>query len=100
LDTGVISHASTAQLGLNWVIGNRYTLTGNTNFSYSHDTAATVNNKSVQLQLQLLKQFDVNSFGTKLPAQWSVTYSNNRTNAMGTQVRYQTLNIALSLSFF
>jgi hypothetical protein len=100
LDTGVISDGDTAQLGLNWLIGDRYTLTGNTSYSFDRDTAATVSNKTVQVQVQLVKQFDVTSFGMQLPGQWSVTYSNNRTNSMGTQVRYQTINAAFNLSFF
>jgi hypothetical protein len=100
LDTGVINRGTTAQMGVNWVVGDRYTMTGSTSYSFDRDSAATVSNKTVQLQMQLLKQFDVSSFGMKMPAQWSVTYSNNRTNSLGTQVRYQTVNAGFSLSFF
>jgi hypothetical protein len=100
LDTGIMSRGNTAQLGLNWLAGDRYTVTGNTSYSFDRDTAATMSNKTVQLQLQVLKLFDISSFGMKMPAQWSVTYSNNRTNSLGTQVRYQTVNAAFSLSFF
>jgi hypothetical protein len=48
----------------------------------------------------LIKQFDVTSFGLKVPGQWTLAYTHSNNNTLGTVVRYQTLNAALSLSFF
>jgi hypothetical protein len=50
--------------------------------------------------LQLTKQFSLASLGAKLPAQWTVSYSDSRFNSLGIGIRYKTLNAALSLSFF
>jgi len=98
--SGVERRNNTAQAGVNWLLGDRYTLTSSVNAYSDQDSTFTINSKVRQGQLQLLKQFDLTSFGKKLPAQWSLSYSYNNTNSLGIVVRYQTLNAALSLSFF
>ena len=98
--TGVERRNNTAQAGVNWLFGDRYTLSSSLNAYSDHDSTFTSNSKVRQGQLQLLKQFDVVSFGKKLPAQWSLSYSHSNSNSLGIVVRYQTLNAALSLSFF
>ncbi len=98
--TGVERRNNTAQAGLSWLFGDRYTLSSSLNAYSDQDSSFTSNSQVRQGQLQLLKQFDIVSFGKKLPAQWSFSYSHSNTNSLGIVVRYQTLNAALSLSFF
>ena len=100
LGSGVERRNNTAQAGVNWLLGDRYTLSSSVNASSDQDSTFTTNSKVRQGQLQLLKQFDLTSFGKKLPAQWSLSYTCSNTNSLGIVVRYQTLNAALSLSFF
>lgn len=98
--TGVERRNNTTQAGVNWLFGDRYTLSSSLNAYSDQDSTFTSNNNVRQGQLQLLKQFDLISFGKKMPAQWSMSYSHSNTNSLGMVVRYQTLNAALSLSFF
>lgn len=98
--TGVERRNNTAQAGLTWLFGDRYTLSSSLNAYSDQDSSFTSNSQVRQGQLQLLKQFDIVSFGKKLPAQWSFSYSHSNTNSLGIVVRYQTLNATLSLSFF
>ena len=100
LASGVERLNNTAQAGINWLLGDRYALSSSVNAYSDQDSTFTTNSKVRQGQLQLLKQFDLVSFGKKLPAQWSFSYSHSNTNSLGIVVRYQTLNAALSLSFF
>lgn len=98
--TSVERYNNTAQAGVNWLFGNRYTLSSNLNTQSDRDSTFTSDSKVLQGQLQLLKQFDFTSFGTKIPGQWSLSYTHSNTHSLGIAVRYQTLNAALSLSFF
>jgi hypothetical protein len=99
-DTGVQRFSNNGALGLNWLFGDRYTLTSNLSVSTDRDSLLTTDTKALQGQLQLLKQFDLAAFGNKLPGQWTLSYAQSNTNSLGILVRYQTLNAALSLSFF
>jgi hypothetical protein len=99
-DTGVQRYNSTAQGGVNWLFGDRYTFTTNLTTSRDRDSLATTASKVLQANMQLIKQFDVTSFGLKVPGQWTLAYTHSNNNTLGTVVRYQTLNAALSLSFF
>jgi hypothetical protein len=98
--TGVERSNNSVQAGINWLLGERYTLSSSLSANSDQDSSFTSNSKVRQGQLQLLKQLDVVSFGKKLPAQWSISYSHSNTNSLGIVVRYQTLNAAISLSFF
>lgn len=98
--SGVERYNNTAQAGVNWLFGDRYTLSSNLNTYSDRDSTFTSDSKVLQGQLQLLKQFDFTSFGTKLPGQWSLGYTHSNTDSSGIAVCYQTLNAALSLSFF
>lgn len=98
--TGTERLNNTAQAGANWLFGDRINVTANLSTSHDHDSAFTGDIRVVQGQLQLLKQFDFLAFGKKLPAQWSIGYTHGNTRSTGIEVRYQTLNAALSLSFF
>jgi hypothetical protein len=98
--SGVKRNNDTAQAGVNWLFGQRYTYTTNLSTARDRDSLLTTNTKTLQAQLQLLKQFDLNAFGSKLPGQWTLGYTHNHTNSLGIVVRYQTLNAALSLAFF
>jgi hypothetical protein len=99
-DTGVQRFNNTVQGGVNWLFGDRYTFTTNVSGSRDRDSIFTSDTKTLQAQLQLLKQFDLNAWGSKLPGQWTLGYTHNTTNSLGIVVRYQTLNAALSLAFF
>lgn len=98
--TGIERYNNTAQAGVNWLFGNRYTLSSNLITYSDRDSTFTSDSKALQGQLQLLKQFDFTSFGRKIPGQWSLSYAHSNTHSLGIAVRYQTLNAALSLSFF
>lgn len=98
--TGVERFNDTAQAGANWLFGDRFTVTANLSSSRDHDSTFTSDTKVLQGQLQLLKQFDLPAFGKKLPGQWSIGYTHGNTRSTGIEVRYQSLNAALSLSFF
>ncbi len=98
--TGAQRFNNTAQAGANWLFGDRFNVTANLSTSHDHGSAPTIDVKVLQAQLQLLKQFDLLTFGKKLPGQWSIGYTHGNTRSTGIQVRYQTLNAALSLSFF
>jgi hypothetical protein len=97
--TGVEGYGNTMQGAVNWFFADRYTLSSNFSTSKDRNSIFTTDSKVLQAQLQLLKQFDVSAFGSKLPGQWSISYTFSNNNSLGTIVRYQTLNTALSLSF-
>jgi hypothetical protein len=90
----------TAQLGVNWIFGDRYTFTSNLSTSDDKDRPLTLQSKNLQANLQLLKQFDLHAFGMKMPGQWSLSYARNNSSSMGLQIRYQSINASLALSFF
>ena len=98
--TGTERFNNTAQAGANWLFGDRFNVTANMSTSRDHDSTFTSDTKVLQGQLQLLKQFDLPAFGKKLPGQWSIGYTHGNTRSTGIEVRYQSLNAALSLSFF
>ena len=98
--TGVERFNNTLQAAVNWQFGNRYTLSTNISAAKDRDSILSIDGKVLQAQLQLLKLFDVSAFGSKLPAQWSLSYSQSSNTSLGIVVRYQTLNAALSVSFF
>jgi hypothetical protein len=99
-DTGVQRFNNTAQGGVNWLFGDRYTFTTSISTSRDRDSLGTTDSKVQQANLQLLKLFDFTSFGLKVPGQWTLAFTHSNNNTLGTVVRYQTLNVALSLSFF
>jgi hypothetical protein len=99
-DTGVQRFNNTAQGGVNWLFGDRYTFTTSISTSRDRDSLGTSDSKVLQANLQLFKLFDFTSFGLKVPGQWTLAYTHSNNNTLGTVVRYQTLNAALSLSFF
>lgn len=98
--TGLQRLNKTLQGGANWLFGDRYTLTGSFSTSSDRDSLGTTDSKVLQANLQLLKQFDFVSFGAKLPGQLTLAYTHSDNKFSGTVVRYQTLNAAISLSFF
>ena len=98
--TGAERFNNTAQAGANWLFGDRFTVTVNLSTARDHDSTFISDIKVLQGQLQLLKQFDYLAFGKKIPGQWSIGYTHGNTRSTGIDVRYQTLNAALSLSFF
>lgn len=99
-DTGLRQRSHTAQAGIHWLFGARYTFNASLGGARDRDSAGTTDSRHVQAQLQLLKQFDVTGFGRRMPAQWSLGYTHSVALSPGIVVRYQTLNLALSLSFF
>ncbi len=99
-DTGVKRSGNSLQGGVNWLFGDRYTFTTNLSTSRDRDSLGTSDTKTLQANMQLLKQFDMTAFGMKLPGQWTLSYTHSNTNSLGIVVRYQTLNAALSLAFF
>lgn len=98
--THVLRYSKSAQAGMNWRIGDRYSLAPNAMVYSDHDTARFNDSKAIQSQVQLIKQFDLPAFNTKLPGQWSLRYVSSNTNTLGTRVRYESVNAALSLSLF
>lgn len=98
--TGVERRNSTAQAGVNWLFGDRYSLTSNINTYSDQDSTFTSDIRVKQGQVQLLKAFDIVAMNKKLPGQWALSYTHSHTNSMGLVVRYQTLNASVSLSFF
>lgn len=99
-DTGVQRFNNTAQGGVNWLFGDRYTFNTSISTSRDRDSLNISDSKVMQANLQLFKLFDFTSFGLKVPGQWTLAYTHSNNNSLGTVVRYQTLNAALSLSFF
>lgn len=96
----VLRYSKSAQVGMNWRVGDRYTLTPNAMVYSDHDTAGFTSSKAIQSQVQLIKQFDLPILNSKLPGQWSLRYVSSNTNTLGTRVRYESVNAALSLSLF
>lgn len=99
-DSGLERYNNTAQAGLNWRFGDRYAFITNVTASHDRDSSFSSDNETLLAQFQLNKQFNLVSFGTKLPGQWSLSYSDSQFNSMGIGIRYKTFNAALSLSFF
>lgn len=99
-DSGIERYNNTAQAGLNWRFGDRYNVIANVTASHDRDSIFSNDNETLLAQLQLTKQFNLTSFGAKLPGQWSLSYSDSNVNSLGIGIRYKTLNAALSLSFF
>lgn len=98
--TGVERLNNTFQTAVNWQFGNRYTLSTNISAAKDRDSILSIDGRVSQAQLQLLKLFDMNALGRKLPSQWSLSYSQSSNASLGIVVRYQTINAALSVSFF
>ena len=99
-DTGVQRFNNTLQGGVNWLFGDRYALTSSISTSRDRDSLGISDSKVLQANLQLIKQFDITSFGKKLPGQLTLAYTHSNSDFLGIVVRYQTLNAAISLSFF
>ena len=98
--TGLQRFNNTLQSGVNWLFGDRYTLTSSISTARDRDSLAATDSKVLQANVQLLKQFDFMSFGVKLPGQLTLAYTHSNNKIPGTVVRYQNLNAAISLSFF
>lgn len=100
LASGETTRNAAAQCSLSWAFGDRYAFSANLSSSRTRDTQHIADSDTRQAQWQLVKQFDLQGFGLKLPAQWSIRYSDSRAESPGVVVRYQQWNASLALSFF